>query len=103
MPSNIHHLEDSGFKIVCVSYLEPANYTNARYLVRRLRKRFASMQPMLGFWGFTHDDSRYLDAIEATECDVVVTSLREAVERIVSIAIRKPAPPNATVQDELVA
>ena len=101
MPSNIHHLEDSGFKIVCVSYLEPANYTNARYLVRRLRKRFASMQPMLGFWGFTHDDSRYLDAIEATECDVVVTSLREAVERIVAIAVRKQLP--AEARDELVA
>jgi hypothetical protein len=45
MPSNIHHLEDAGFKIVCVSYLEPANYTNARYLVRRLRKRFARCSP----------------------------------------------------------
>ncbi|MGD0864111.1 MAG: AI-2E family transporter [Rhizomicrobium sp.] len=101
MPSNIHHLEDAGFKIVCVSYLEPANYTNARYLVRRLRKRFAAMQPMLGFWGFTHDDSRYLDAIEATECDVVVTSLREAVERIVAIAVRKQPP--AEARDELVA
>jgi len=101
MPSNIHHLEDAGFKIVCVSYLEPANYTNARYLVRRLRKRFAAMQPMLGFWGFTHDDSRYLDAIEATECDVVVTSLREAVERIVAIAVRKQLP--AEARDELVA
>jgi predicted PurR-regulated permease PerM len=101
MPSNIHHLEDAGFKIVCVSYLEPANYTNARYLVRRLRKRFAAMQPMLGFWGFTHDDSRYLDAIEATQCDVVVTSLREAVERIVAIAVRKQPP--AEARDELVA
>ena len=80
---------------------EPANYTNARYLVRRLRKRFGAMQPMLGFWGFTHDDSRYLDAIEATECDVVVTSLREAVERIVSFAIRKPSA--AKSRDEMVA
>jgi predicted PurR-regulated permease PerM len=103
MPTNIHHLEDSGFKIVCVSYLEPANYTNARYLVRRLRKRFSSMQPMLGFWGFTHDDSRYLDAIEATECDVVVTSLREAVEQIVSIATRKSPSAAAPAKDELVA
>jgi predicted PurR-regulated permease PerM len=102
MPSNIHHLEDAGYKIGCVSYLEPANYTNARYLVRRLRKRFGAMQPMLGFWGFTHDDSRYLDAIEATECDVVVTSLSEAVERIVSFAIRKP-PQQTQPRDELVA
>jgi predicted PurR-regulated permease PerM len=102
MPSNIHHLEDAGYKIGCVSYLEPANYTNARYLVRRLRKRFGAMQPMLGFWGFTHDDSRYLDAIEATECDVVVTSLSEAVERIVSFAVRKP-PQQTQPRDELVA
>lgn len=102
MPANIHLVDHAGVQLVCVSYLEPAHYTNARYLVRRLRKRFADVEPMLGFWGFTHDNSRYLDAIEATEGGLVVTSLREAIERIL-VHARKTDAAAEIVPGELVA
>ena len=105
LPTNIHRLDDAGFKIVCVSYLEPANYTNARYLVKRLRKRFSSVRPMLGFWGFVSNDTRYLDAVEEAECDLVVTSLGEAVEQILAMALGKnvAGPETEDESDEMVA
>jgi predicted PurR-regulated permease PerM len=98
LPTNIHRLDDAGFKIVCVSYLEPANYTNARYLTRRLRKRFASTRPMLGFWGFPQDDTRFLDVVEEAECDLIVTSLGEAVENILAMALEKQV---SAAEDEM--
>ena len=46
---------------------------------------------MIGFWG-PHDDSSYLDAVEATQCNLVATTLHKAVEQIVALARHAPAP-----------
>jgi len=49
------------------------------------------------FWGLA-DSSRYLDGIEATECDIVTTGLKETVQHILTFARRagnpqRPPPP----------
>ena len=62
-----------GVQLTCVSYLEPGTFKNARYQVRRLRKRMPGVPVMALFWGLAGDNSRYLDGIEATECDIVTT------------------------------
>lgn len=86
LPTSIEKLDGTGVRFIAVCYLEPANFTNARYLVRRLRRRFPSARVLLGFWGLEADDTRYLDAIEATGCEVIAASLREAVERVLYFA-----------------
>ena len=86
LPSNIERLGTEGIKLIAVCYLEPANFTNARYLVRRLNRHFPNTRTLLNFWGFGTDDSRYLDAIEATGCELIATSIREALERILFFA-----------------
>lgn len=86
LPVNIEHLERGGIRLIAVCYLEPANFTNARYLVRRLKKHFPEARLLLGFWGFGADDARYLDAVEATGCELIATTLREALERILFFA-----------------
>ncbi|HEX3809235.1 MAG TPA: AI-2E family transporter [Rhizomicrobium sp.] len=95
-PQNIHALKVDGVRMFCVSYLEPGNYQAARYLVRRLKKRLPGAIPMAGYWGMHHNDTDYLNAIEATECDLVMMTLSEAVERIVAMA-RDGGPPQPAV------
>ena len=67
-PAQIDALDVSGVQLACVSYLEPGTYKNARYQVRRLRKRMPGVPVMALFWGLGDDHSRYLDSVEATEC-----------------------------------
>ena len=89
LPVNIERLDKTDVRLVAVCYLEPANFTNARYLVRRLNRHFPQAKLLLNFWGFGTDDTRYLDAIEATGCELIATTLREAVERVLFFAKHK--------------
>ena len=43
------------------------------------------------FWGLAGDNSRYLDSVEATECDVVTTGLKETMQHILAFARRAAA------------
>lgn len=91
--AQIGALESEGVAVVCVSYLEPATYNDARYLLRRLAKRVPAAHQVSGFWCFANQDTRYLDAIEATKGDVV-TNLSEAVTRITAVLGGTAAPPS---------
>jgi len=86
--ANIRDLSCEGVQLTCVSYLEPGTFKNARYQVRRLRKRMPEVPVMALFWGLAADNSRYLDGIEATECDIVTTGLKETVQHIIAFARR---------------
>jgi predicted PurR-regulated permease PerM len=90
--TNIRELDCTGVQLTCVSYLEPGTFKNARYQVRRLRKRMPGVPVMALFWGLAGDNSRYLDGIEATECDIVTTGLKETVQHILTFARRAGAP-----------
>jgi predicted PurR-regulated permease PerM len=84
----IGELETEGVRLVCVSYLEPGTFKNARYQVRRLRKTIPGVPVIALFWGLSDDNSRYLDSIEATECDIVTTGLKETLRHILAFARR---------------
>jgi len=86
--TQIRELNCIGVQLTCVSYLEPGTFKNARYQVRRLRKRMPGVPVMALFWGLSGDNSRYLDGIEATECDIVTTGLKETVQHILTFARR---------------
>jgi hypothetical protein len=79
--NNIHTLDLTGVSAFCLCYLDPGNFTGARYLLRRLRRRAPETFMIAGFWGLSHENTRYLDAIETMGCDVV-TTLAEAVARV---------------------
>jgi predicted PurR-regulated permease PerM len=89
--TNIRDLSCEGVQLTCVSYLEPGTFKNARYQVRRLRKHMPGVPVMALFWGMAGDNSRYLDGIEATECDIVTTGLKETVQHILAFARRSGA------------
>jgi predicted PurR-regulated permease PerM len=89
--THVRELNCIGVQLTCVSYLEPGTFKNARYQVRRLRKRMPAVPVMALFWGLSGDNSRYLDGIEATECDIVTTGLKETVQHIITFARRAGA------------
>lgn len=89
--TNIRELSCEGVHLTCVSYLDPGTFKNARYQVRRLRKRMPGVPVMALFWGIAGDNTRYLDGIEATECDIVTTGLKESVQHIIAFARRSEA------------
>jgi len=86
--AQIGELDTEGVRLVCVSYLEPGTFKNARYQVRRLRKAIPGAPVIALFWGLSDDNSRYLDSIEATECDIVTTGLKETLRHILAFARR---------------
>jgi predicted PurR-regulated permease PerM len=86
--AQIGELDTEGVRLVCVSYLEPGTFKNARYQVRRLRKTIPGVPVIALFWGLSDDNSRYLDSIEATECDIVTTGLKETLRHILAFARR---------------
>ena len=86
--AQIDGLNVEGVCVTCVSYLEPGTYKNARYQVRRLRKRMPEVPVVALFWGISGDHSRYLDGVEATESDVVTTGLKETVQHVLAFARR---------------
>jgi hypothetical protein len=92
-PTQLARLDADGVQVVCVSYLDPGNYKNARYLMKRLKKRMPQVHPIAGFWGYSETDSHYLDSIEAMEMDDVVSSLSQAVERVLVLARRAKEEP----------
>jgi hypothetical protein len=96
--TNIRALSCEGVQLTCVSYLEPGTFKNARYQVRRLRKRMPGVPVMALFWGLAGDNTRYLDGIEATECDIVTTGLKETVQHILTFARRSGAPARTSYQ-----
>jgi predicted PurR-regulated permease PerM len=79
---HIFRLEVTDVEMVCLSYLEPEGFTSARYLVRRLRRRLPSVPIIVGFWTVSEDDAQQRDALKETGADLVVTSLRRAVELV---------------------
>jgi predicted PurR-regulated permease PerM len=90
--AQIDELDVEGVCVCCVSYLEPGTYKNARYQVRRLRKRMPDVPVLAIFWGIGSDHSRYLDSVEATECDVVTTGLKETIHHVLAFARRSGNP-----------
>jgi predicted PurR-regulated permease PerM len=92
-PTHLARLDVSGVQVVCVSYLDPGNYKNAKYLLRRLKKRMASAHPIAGFWGYAESDTHYLDSVEAMEMHDVVSSLGQAADRILALARLAKNPP----------
>lgn len=77
--------ELAAVRVVCLSYLAPYSQKNARYLVRRLRKQLPCTVIVAGLWNDDQTDTGFLDAIEVTASDCVVTTLGDAAARIGAI------------------
>ena len=98
--ASIFRLDGMGVQMICLSYLEPGGFTNARYLVRRLRRKLPGVPILAGFWTLSEDEARHRDALRETGADLIVTSLQQAAGRCRKAAAPRagtPAPPHIRV------
>jgi predicted PurR-regulated permease PerM len=84
--TNILHFDAANAQFACLSYLEPGGFSSARYLARRLRRKLPGVKILLGLWTVDRAESERRNALAETGVDLVVTSLGEAVERIMAEA-----------------
>jgi hypothetical protein len=64
------------------SYMNVDSLAHARFLIRRLRRRFPNVCIMLGLWTFTPELMARRDPIAATGADRVATTIADALEQI---------------------
>lgn len=77
----ILRLDVDGIESVVISYLDPGGLANARYLVRRLRRRLSASVPiLLGLWTQSDAGTDRANAVDTTGANAIVTSLAEAVD-----------------------
>jgi predicted PurR-regulated permease PerM len=95
--ASLPRLDVAGVQMAYLSYLEPGSFANARYLVRRLRRKLPQAMIVGGFWTLTAQEIEARDALAATHADRVVASLRQAVEQVADAA-REAASANLPVE-----
>ena len=70
-----------GVQVVCLSYLSPEPFVQARHFCRRLKRRWPDVQIVLGLWNAPAELLGEA-ACKALGADAVVTSIGEAAVRI---------------------
>ncbi len=83
-PDAVAQLDLLGARIVCLSFFSPEPQTAARYLCRRLRRRWPDLHIVLALWNAPPD---LLDdaAARSLGADAVATSIDEAVMRVAGL------------------
>jgi predicted PurR-regulated permease PerM len=90
-------IEAGGLKLVCVSYFGAATgLARARYLVRRLKRRFPGARIVACLWSMG-EDRNVAEGTLAAGADLVVGTLKEAVEAAVRTAMEAAVPAAAEV------
>ena len=79
-------LDVTGVEMAVLCYLEEGGFSNARYLVRRLRRKLPRAGILIGFWTLGDEETRRREALAATGADGIVTTLRQAVDQVVNFA-----------------
>jgi predicted PurR-regulated permease PerM len=83
-----------------IAILPPGGLVQARYLCKRLRKRFADLPIVVGYWGESRNFDRLLKRLRAAGASYVATSLlqsRSQIGALVRGAASPPAPQGAAV------
>ncbi len=84
--TTINELDVADVQMTCICYLEPGSFGNARYLVRRLRRRLPKAVIVAAFWTLTLEQIEQRNALKATGADFVVASTQQAVWQVVTAA-----------------
>ena len=77
--------------VVFIAVLPPGGLVQARYLCKRLRKRFADVPLVIGYWGAERDFDRLLVRLRSAGANYLTTSLLQSCSQI--RALVRTAPP----------
>jgi hypothetical protein len=82
--------------LVFIAVLPPGGLVQARYLCRRLRRRFADLKIVVGYWGRSRNFDRLLVRLRAAGASYVTTSLEQSCTQVKAL-LETPAPPRPRV------
>ena len=68
--------------VVFIAVLPPGGLVQARYLCRRLRRRFKDLKIVVGYWGRSRDFDRLLVRLRAAGASYVTTSLGQSRSQV---------------------
>jgi len=68
--------------VIALSYMNADSLAHARFVVRRLRRRFPEARIVIGFWKFPPEEMERRDPVAAVRADQIAVSLSEAIEKI---------------------
>ncbi len=80
--------------LLFIAVLPPGGVVQARYLCKRLRKRFKDLPIIVGYWGKPRNFDRLLVQLRTAGVSYVTTSLRQTRSQVEAL-VRPPAPPAA--------
>jgi predicted PurR-regulated permease PerM/CheY-like chemotaxis protein len=78
--------------LVFIAVLPPGGLVQARYLCRRLRRRFRDLKIVVGFWGRAKNFDRLLVRLRAAGASYVTTSLLQSRSQVQALLEPAPAP-----------
>ncbi len=76
-------VRETGAALACISVVAPSSQLHARYICSKLRKNFPDLKILVGLWGTDEKSLEGSKVLQDSGADEVVTSVSEAVERIV--------------------
>jgi predicted PurR-regulated permease PerM len=104
LPTEIEtRIEQKEPALVIIAVVPPGGLVQARYLCRRLRRRFPELPIVIGYWGEVGDFDKMFRQVRAAGGNYVATSLRQArvhIEELTHAAgSEELAPDDRTLQE----
>ena len=78
--------------LVFVAVMPPGGLVQARYLCRRLGKRFADTRIIVGYWGKARDFDRLLVRLKSAGASYVTTSIGQTRTQVLALIAQPTAP-----------
>jgi hypothetical protein len=91
----VERVADRSPRLVIISHLPPGGLTQARYLVRRLRARFADLPLLVGRWGESGGSAAAAERLVGVGATAVLFNLADARDRIIAAGKGATATPPA--------
>jgi len=79
--------------VLCISAVPPGALFHSRSMCKRLQNRFPNAQVVAGIWEPGKTEDRTKDRLSAATCNIVVTTLAEAVEKLLVLSNPEIADP----------
>ena len=91
LPAEVEsRVKREGPALVFVAVLPPGGLVQARYLCKRLRKRFADLPIVVGYWGEERHYDKLLVRLRSAGASYVATSLLQSRSQIRALVSRAP-------------
>jgi predicted PurR-regulated permease PerM len=94
LPADVEtRIEKEHPALVFIAILPPGGFPQARYLCKRLRKRFAKLPIVVGYWGSARNYDKVLVRLRAAGASYVTTTLLQTRSQIHAL-VNYPADPS---------